>query len=729
MSNDGTSLALIKSFLGDLSLYQPFYPETFYLMWEFLQMKHVDFTSKNFLHIGRENSQGAMEAIIFYHEKYQHTYQQNIYHSWLTGKEMYDYTNGSYSMLVPEINYLEQAYKIKFIKTTHDLVKYNCISIDCNHTFGALFGWTEEELDLHANLFYILTAMQYLANNGSMIIKLNMIAGTAWYVIFDIVQPFFREYTFIRPAISHPFNSEIYLFLNKFEYSSSINTISNRMYKNLYRQRIYQRLYLNPEINTKNPITIKYQNAVNAWTKKVLQTAKNFDIKHNNKSIDYIGQWHASNDLKQIKHLTNKFDDNTMQCELKSEYVQKSVKMPTLKPLVSTIWYDKPVYKKITDKRSDLNYYKRVMDTKPSQIFSGRRYDVYNYLLTWEQLTYSIDIHKNLKKIFINQYQAEMVTNAWIKMYEILNSVHDLIPLKENIKTFHLCEAPGAFISAVNHYISNRGIGTLNWYAQSLKPNNTIKSTNELDVRDLALDVHRGLIGAYPNRWLFGDGSDKTGDITHSAVIKSYVSNPLLKDIDFMTSDAGLQCDPTELNEQEAFLSKINMGQIVCILACLPIGKSAIFKTFLPMSEPLTISMMYLVTNLFGTVTIIKPSSSHSSNSEVYVVLKKYKGIGADLLEILYGLLDDPKITSKTRLFEKIDKVYFDSYMESITRLIDRQIQALCRNYYYYYHLSEIENFKNTIDKCTEDWLNKNPVFVLKNKLIHKTDTMVTEIN
>src|SRR4029077_16393704 len=99
-------------------------------------------------------------------------------------------------------------------------------------------------------------------------------------------------------------------------------------------------------------------------------------------------------------------------------------------------------------------------------------------------------------------------------------------------------------------------------------------------------------------------------------VIKSYASNPLLKDIEFMTADAGLHCDPTELNEQEAHLGKINMGQIICILACLPPNKSAIFKTFLPMSEPLTISMFYLLTHLFSSVSITKPSTSNSSNSE-----------------------------------------------------------------------------------------------------------------
>ena len=353
------------------------------------------------------------------------------------------------------------------------------------------------------------------------------------------------------------------------------------------------------------------------------------------------------------------------------------------------------------------------MDTKPSQIFSRNRYNKKQvFLLTWEKLANEIDAYQNLKHILKNQYGAEMVTNAWIKMYEMLNMFTDLIPNTSVVKTFHLCEAPGAFIAALNHLVSNRN-QKLEWYAQTLKPTNNGIET------DAALEDHFGLIAAYPDRWLFGDKKiDDSGDITHSQVIKFYASNPQLVGIDFMTADAGLQCDPTELNEQEAFLGKINMGQIICILACLPNDKSAIFKTFLPMSEPLTISMIYLVTHLFQNVTIVKPSTSHSTNSEVYIVLQKYKGIAPNMLEILYAMLDDPKITSKTLLFSQFDANFFKSYMGNVEEFINRQIKSLCKNYYYYYNLDKINDLNHSAEKCVNDWLRLNPIFSLNNPLL-----------
>ncbi|MEM3062076.1 MAG: SAM-dependent methyltransferase, partial [Nitrososphaerota archaeon] len=410
---------------------------------------------------------------------------------------------------------------------------------------------------------------------------------------------------------------------------------------------------------------------------------------------------------------------------------------PRIRPTKPDILYNISNYRKLLEKRAELNYYKRVMDTKPSRIFSPNKTSDSSYFLTWERLMNVMNLYKKIRNTLLIQYRAEVVSNAWLKLYEILNIFPDLIPRKETVRTFHLCEAPGAFILATNHYISNRGGSRLEWYAQSLNPFGRDS--------DSLLGDQYGLMSRYPEKWLFGSEEDNSGDVTHSTVIRSYAKNPLLKEIDFMTSDAGISCNPRDLNEQESRLAKVNMGQIVGILACLSPGKSAVFKTFLPMVEPLTISLMYLVTHLFQNVTIIKPSASHTSNSEVYVVLENYKGINQEMLNILYDLLDDPKITSKSLFFTKIEPVFFDTYVKRVSSLIDRQIRSISMSYYYYYHLDELLDFekgwiressplftfnrrykitsslRETIDNYTEEWFRKNPVSVLKHPLLRKS--------
>jgi hypothetical protein len=60
------------------------------------------------------------------------------------------------------------------------------------------------------------------------------------------------------------------------------------------------------------------------------------------------------------------------------------------------------------------------------------------------------------------EIDTEMCTIAWLKMYEMLDA-YRLAPSKDtedtepNFKSVHVCEAPGAFICATNHYLRTRG--------------------------------------------------------------------------------------------------------------------------------------------------------------------------------------------------------------------------------------------------------------------------------
>lgn len=64
----------------------------------------------------------------------------------------------------------------------------------------------------------------------------------------------------------------------------------------------------------------------------------------------------------------------------------------------------------------------------------------------------------NIVPYLREKLSIEIGTQAWAKMFEILANF-DLIKTVNNQKltTLHLCEAPGAFISALNHFLVTRG--------------------------------------------------------------------------------------------------------------------------------------------------------------------------------------------------------------------------------------------------------------------------------
>ena len=80
-----------------------------------------------------------------------------------------------------------------------------------------------------------------------------------------------------------------------------------------------------------------------------------------------------------------------------------------------------------------------------------------------------------MRHIRQNFGEVELCTTAWAKMYECIVSF-DLLPKDDSLPasssavgrlasgqpavgTLHLCEAPGAFISATNHFIRTQRWG------------------------------------------------------------------------------------------------------------------------------------------------------------------------------------------------------------------------------------------------------------------------------
>ena len=114
--------------------------------------------------------------------------------------------------------------------------------------------------------------------------------------------------------------------------------------------------------------------------------------------------------------------------------------------------------------------------------------------------------------------KPELCTQAWVKFYEILSSCN-VIPKKcienENLTSLHLCEAPGAFIASLNHYIKSNFEGIhWKWLAASLNPFYEGNDTKRM------ISGERFIIETL-GHWNFGESGD--GDLMQLNNLESLV--------------------------------------------------------------------------------------------------------------------------------------------------------------------------------------------------------------
>ncbi|XP_068597698.1 cap-specific mRNA (nucleoside-2'-O-)-methyltransferase 2 [Brachionichthys hirsutus] len=243
----------------------------------------------------------------------------------------------------------------------------------------------------------------------------------------------------------------------------------------------------------------------------------------------------------------------------------------------------------------------------------------------WHQHTNSTNRAGKVTAAVRSAANAEICTQAWCKFYEILGTFHPLP--KEALRsgelyTVHLCEAPGAFVTALNHYIkSNESTRYCGWSWAA----NTLNPYHEGNSGSRAIADDRLIANTLP-RWFFG--SDNTGDITvqkHLLELQVFVAN--MRRVDLVTADGSFDCQEKP-DEQEALVASLHYCEATAALLLLSPGGSFVLKMFTSY-EHSSVCLLYLLACCFGSVSVFKPATSKAGNSEVYAVCLSYEGKAA----------------------------------------------------------------------------------------------------
>ena len=297
------------------------------------------------------------------------------------------------------------------------------------------------------------------------------------------------------------------------------------------------------------------------------------------------------------------------------------------------------------------------------------------------------DFTRGLKDYITARYSNKLphkeASNAFVKLWECL-TVFDIIPRgkQSTFRVFHICEAPGQMILACKYFTEQKrkNITDYEWVANSLNPYNKALQ-NEYGEFKIFGDNY-GLIKGNPRKWLWG--ADNTGDITRVKNIKwfkEYIKSKFLssdgkgsKDskLDLIVGDGGLNTGMEPL-----FLQKLDLAQVIMVLACSSIGGSCVIKHFTPYIKRHTdtfnasgffIGFLYMYYIAFEEVSLFKPYSSNPDSGEFYVVGQGFHGIEESALERLYKILDKFKLNDALIPLDSIP----ETFISQINRFLEK---------------------------------------------------------
>jgi len=326
--------------------------------------------------------------------------------------------------------------------------------------------------------------------------------------------------------------------------------------------------------------------------------------------------------------------------------------------------------------------------------------------------------------MLVKEYNAEIVTNAWLKMYECMKNIDDLLKSCNTVKrdfnqncfnTLHIAEAPGNFILSINHYLHSH-YPKINW--------NWLASTYR-DIHDnnqtYYLQDSYNIIKQYNNNWTFGCDGD--GDITSANNILDFRETVLKKFntnlANFVTSDVKYVPKNNNFDEEENINKPVHFGQILTGLYCLKPGGALLLKE-LTMFESSTISYLYLLACVFKQVHILKPVSSKSANSEVYVLCKNYtNNLTQSQLNKLLNIMRYIRILNTENgspaIFKQADipVSFINNLLQIVKELTAQQITGIDNMIDYY--TKKRQTTRENRQKICQEWIQKNKVTVLNN--------------
>ncbi len=268
-------------------------------------------------------------------------------------------------------------------------------------------------------------------------------------------------------------------------------------------------------------------------------------------------------------------------------------------------------------------------------------------------------------------------SRSYFKMKEIINNFNIL---KESNNIFSIAEAPGGFIQCFQEYKNNNIDAT-----SLLSDDKGIPYWNKKLINKENINFHYGI--------------NKNGDICDIKNVLSIIKNKQ-NYYDIVTADGGIDYS-VDYNNQEKDSLKLIQSEIFIALNTQKIGGNFICKLF-DMFLKQTIYLIYILSLSYEEIYFYKPSVSRMSNSEKYIICKKYKGYNTKLVNDLFRKLNGENTYISSNNFINEIRIFNEFYLTKQINKIEEGIRLFDKSLKIYPTRKQIN--------ITLEWCKKNKI-------------------
>ncbi len=297
---------------------------------------------------------------------------------------------------------------------------------------------------------------------------------------------------------------------------------------------------------------------------------------------------------QKMKNIIGKGEPDYYMDSIQEKFLKVWKITPDVIPTVVNSNVEDNLYK---DLKSEINNIERKLDNIPNRVYNFKR----NLL--------------DKGKLLVDNIKAETPTGelktvrGGVKQLEILRFI------EENTDTpferiFHGASFPNGGVIMTNKYYPN-----MDWFASSYIEENEFKDKKKNKFRYLTDEY--GVSDKYPEKFSFGNhGGNVLNPKECYKIAEDMTKYFKGKKASISWSDIGISTEGDDENREEHHIDLIKMQ---LFLGCLTLEKGGAFagKMFSLYAHQ-TRSIMYLMTDLFDKVFVVKPFASRVSNREHY---------------------------------------------------------------------------------------------------------------